>query len=170
MFRTNNIAAEKFSGLRDTLKGACRMRATVMYGAGDVRVENMPDSQIKEPTDAIVRVTRACVCGSDLWPYHLRRAEDGAQRMGHEAIGIVEAIGAEVRTLKKGDLVIMPFAFSDGTCVFCHEHLQTACLHGGFFGNAGMEGAQAEALRIPQADGTLFVLPARGDDTLMPSL
>src|SRR4051812_20937594 len=146
------------------------MRATVMYGAGDVRVENVPDSQIKEPSDAIVRVTRACVCGSDLWPYHLRRAEDGAQRMGHEAIGIVEEIGAEVRTLKKGDLVIMPFAFSDGTCVFCHEHLQTACLHGGFFGNAGMEGAQAEALRIPQADGTLFVLPAHGDDTLMPSL
>src|ERR1700710_1672929 len=146
------------------------MRATVMYGAGDVRVENVPDSQIKEPTDAIVRVTRACVCGSDLWPYHLRRAEDGAQRMGHEAIGIVEEIGAEVRTLKKGDLVIMPFAFSDGTCVFCHEHLQTACLHGGFFGNGGMEGAQAEALRIPQADGPLFVLPVGQDNALMPSL
>jgi threonine dehydrogenase-like Zn-dependent dehydrogenase len=146
------------------------MRATVMYGAGDVRVENVPDSQIKEPTDAILRVTSACICGSDLWPYHLRRPEDGAQRMGHEAIGIVEAIGADVRTLKKGDLVIMPFAFSDGTCVFCHEHLQTACLHGGFFGNGGMDGAQAEALRIPQADGTLFVLPVRGDDALMPSL
>jgi threonine dehydrogenase-like Zn-dependent dehydrogenase len=135
------------------------MRATIMYGAGDVRIENVPDSQIKEPTDAIGRVTRACICGSDLWPYHLRRPEDGAQPMGHEAIGIVEEIGSEVRTLKKGDLVVMPFAFSDGTCVFCHEHLHTACLHGGFFGNGGMEGAQAEALRIPQADGTLFVLP-----------
>jgi threonine dehydrogenase-like Zn-dependent dehydrogenase len=146
------------------------MRATVMYGAGDVRVENVPDCEIHEPTDAIVRVTRACICGSDLWPYHPMRPEDGAQRMGHEAIGVVEEIGAEVRTLKKGDLVIMPFAFSDGTCVFCHEHLQTACLHGGFFGNGGMEGAQAEALRIPQADGTLFVLPGRGDDALMPSL
>lgn len=146
------------------------MRATVMYGAGDVRVENVPDSQIKEPSDAIVRVTRACVCGSDLWPYHLRRPEDGAQRMGHEAIGVVEETGTEVRTVKKGDLVVMPFAFSDGTCVFCHEHLQTACLHGGFFGNGGMEGAQAEALRVPQADGTLFVLPVSGDDALMPSL
>src|SRR3954463_7320881 len=146
------------------------MRATVMYGAGDVRVENVPDSQIHEPTDAIVRVTRACICGSDLWPYHLMRPEDGTQRMGHEAIGVVEEIGAEVRTLKKGDLVIMPFAFSDGTCVFCHEHLQTACLHGGFFGNGGMEGAQAEALRVPQADGTLFVLPVGEDDALMPSL
>src|SRR4051812_18569951 len=146
------------------------MRATIMYGAGDVRIENVPDSQIKEPTDAIVRVTRACICGSDLWPYHLMRPEDGAQRMGHEAIGVVKEIGAEVRTLKKGDLVIMPFAFSDGTCVFCHEHLQTACLHGGFFGNGGMEGAQAEALRVPQADGTLFVLPVAKDDALMPSL
>ena len=146
------------------------MRATVMYAAGDVRIENVPDSELKEPTDAIVRVTRACICGSDLWPYTLRRPEDGAQRMGHEAIGIVEEAGSEVRTLKKGDLVVMPFAFSDGTCVFCHEHLYTACLHGGFFGNGGMDGAQAEALRIPQADGTLFVLPVSAEDALMPSL
>jgi threonine dehydrogenase-like Zn-dependent dehydrogenase len=146
------------------------MRATIMYGPGDVRVENVPDSQIKAPTDAIVRVTRACICGSDLWPYNLKQPGDAAQRMGHEAIGIVEEIGAEVRTLKKGDLVVMPFAFSDGTCVFCQEHLQTACLQGGFFGSRDMEGAQAEALRIPQADGTLFVLPVGEDDALMPSL
>jgi threonine dehydrogenase-like Zn-dependent dehydrogenase len=90
--------------------------------------------------------------------------------MGHEAIGIVEAIGADVRTVKKGDLVVMPFAYSDGTCEFCNSHLQTACLHGGFFGNGSMEGAQAEALRIPLADGTLFVLPVGKDDALMPSL
>jgi threonine dehydrogenase-like Zn-dependent dehydrogenase len=141
-----------------------------MYGQGDVRVENVPDSQIKEPTDALIRVTRACVCGSDLWPYNLKKPGESAQRMGHEAIGIVEATGSSVSTVKKGDLVIMPFAFSDGSCVFCHEHLQTACLHGGFFGNAGMEGAQAEALRIPQADGTLFALQVGPDDVLMPSL
>ncbi len=146
------------------------MRATVMYGAGDVRVENVADFSIKVSTDALVRVTRACICGSDLWPYHSRRPEDGAQRMGHEAIGIVEEVGAEVRTVKKGDLVVIPFAFSDGTCVFCRDHLQTACLHGGFFGNDGMEGAQAEALRIPQSDGTLFVLPVGKDDVLLPSL
>lgn len=146
------------------------MRATVMYGPGDVRIENVPDSQIREPTDAIVRVTSACICGSDLWPYTLMAEGEPAQRMGHEAIGIVEEIGSAVATLKKGDLVVMPFAFSDGTCVFCHEHLHTACLHGGFFGNAGMEGAQAEALRIPQADGTLFALPVGPDDALMPSL
>src|SRR4051794_28629298 len=146
------------------------MRATIMYGAGDIRVENVPDSEIKEPTDAIVRVTQACICGSDLWPYHLMGSKDAAQRMGHEAIGIVEDIGSEVRTVKKGDLVVMPFAFSDGSCVFCHEHLHTACLHGGFFGNGGMEDAQAEALRIPYADGTLFALSVSEDHALMPSL
>ena len=146
------------------------MRATVMYGAGDVRVETVPDARIVESTDALVTVTRACICGSDLWPYTLKAADAAPQSMGHEAIGIVEAVGAEVRTLKPGDLVVMPFAFSDGTCTFCHEGLHTACVHGGFFGSNGLNGAQAEALRVPQADGTLFVLPVGRDDALMPSL
>jgi threonine dehydrogenase-like Zn-dependent dehydrogenase len=146
------------------------MRATVMFGAGDVRIENVPDSSIQQPTDAIIRVTRACICGSDLWPYNLGPAP-GGQRMGHEAIGIVEDVGSEVQTLKRGQVVIMPFASSDGTCMFCEEGLPTACVHIGFFGNGGgMEGAQAEALRIPQADGTLFALPVGEDDALMPSL
>ena len=146
------------------------MRATVMYGAGDVRVETVPDARIVEPTDALITVTRACICGSDLWPYNLKAADAAPQSMGHEAIGIVEAVGADVRTLKPGDLVVMPFAFSDGTCAFCHEGLHTACVHGGFFGSNGLNGAQAEALRVPQADGTLFVLPVGQDDALMPSL
>jgi threonine dehydrogenase-like Zn-dependent dehydrogenase len=90
--------------------------------------------------------------------------------MGHEAIGIVEAVGADVRTIKAGDLVVMPFAYSDGNCIFCHEGLQTSCIHGGFFGTTELAGAQAEAVRIPQADGTLFVLPVGKDDALMPSL
>jgi threonine dehydrogenase-like Zn-dependent dehydrogenase len=90
--------------------------------------------------------------------------------MGHEAIGVVEAVGNEVRSMKAGDLVLMPFAYSDGSCTFCHEGLQTSCVQGGFFGIAGMNGAQAEALRVPLADGTLFVLPVGQDDTLMPSL
>ena len=81
--------------------------------------------------------------------------------MGHEAIGVVEEVGADVRTIKRGDLVVMPFAFSDGTCEFCHEGLQTACVHGGFFGNDGINGAQAEALRVPYADGTLYPLAGR---------
>jgi threonine dehydrogenase-like Zn-dependent dehydrogenase len=146
------------------------MRATVMFGAGDVRIENVPDARLVEPTDAVVRVSRAAICGSDLWPYAtLERTETG-RRMGHEAIGVVEAVGADVRTMNVGDLVVMPFAFSDGTCVFCHEGLQTSCVHGGFFGTPDVDGAQAEAVRVPQADGTLFVLPVGEDDALIPSL
>jgi threonine dehydrogenase-like Zn-dependent dehydrogenase len=146
------------------------MRATVMFGAGDVRIENVPDARLVEPTDAVVRVSRAAICGSDLWPYAtLERTETG-RRMGHEAIGVVEAVGADVRTMNVGDLVVMPFAFSDGTCVFCHEGLQTSCVHGGFFGTPDVDGAQAEAVRVPQADGTLFVLPIGEDGALMPSL
>src|SRR3954469_10132386 len=146
------------------------MRATVMFGAGDVRVENVPDAGIVNSTDALVTVTRACICGSDLWPYKAMRASDTARVMGHEAIGVVEAVGANVGTLKAGDFVVMPFAFSDGTCVFCHEGLHTSCVHGGFFGTPEVAGAQAEAVRIPQADGTLFVLPVGRDDALTASL
>src|SRR5439155_881131 len=90
--------------------------------------------------------------------------------MGHEAIGVVEDVGADVRTVKRDDFVIMPFAFSDGTCTFCHDGLQTSCIHGGFFGTTEVAGAQAEAVRIPLADGTLFPLGAHADDALMPSL
>jgi threonine dehydrogenase-like Zn-dependent dehydrogenase len=89
--------------------------------------------------------------------------------MGHEFIGIVEDVGAEVRKVKRGDLVVVPFAWSDGTCVFCREGLQTSCLHGGFWGGE-LNGGQGEAARIPQADGTLVVLPVGHDDALMPSL
>ena len=146
------------------------MLATVMYAAGDVRIETVPDAALREATDALIRVSRACICGSDLWPYNLKKPGENPQPMGHEAIGIVEALGSEVRTLKVGDLVVMPFAFSDGTCAFCHEGLHTSCLHGGFFGQPDPGGAQAEALRVPQADGTLVALPVRADDALMPSL
>src|SRR4051812_33270844 len=136
------------------------MRATVMFGAGDVRVETVSDSRIMEPTDALLAVRRACICGSDLWPYKIMEHSDTGRRMGHEAIGVVEAVGTEVRTIKVGELVVMPFAYSDGTCVFCHEALHTSCIHGGFFGTGTVDrGAQAEAVRVPQADGTLVALP-----------
>jgi len=146
------------------------MRATVMYSAGDVQIENVPDAQIIEPTDAVIRVSRACVCGSDLWPYQKMERSETGRVMGHEAIGVVEDVGAEVRRIKRGDFVIMPFAFSDGTCVFCHDGLQTSCIHGGFFGTTEVAGAQAEAVRIPLADGTLFPLGIHADETLMASL
>jgi threonine dehydrogenase-like Zn-dependent dehydrogenase len=141
-----------------------------MFGAGDVRIENVPDARIIESTDAVLAVSRACICGSDLWPYRgLEDFPETGRRMGHEAIGVVEAVGADVRTMKRGDVVIMPFAFSDGSCIFCNQGLQTSCIHGGFFGINGSDGAQAEALRVPQADATLFVLPVGKDDRLMPS-
>jgi len=146
------------------------MRATVMYGAGDVRIENVPDARLIEQTDALVAITRACICGSDLWPYKTLEHTDTGRRMGHEAIGVVEAVGADVRTLKVGDVVVMPFAYSDGTCVFCHEGLHTSCIHGGFFGTGDVDGAQAEAVRVPQADGTLYALPVGKDHALMTSL
>jgi threonine dehydrogenase-like Zn-dependent dehydrogenase len=140
-----------------------------MHGAGDVRVETVPDARIVEPTDALLTVTRACICGSDLWPWKSMEPSEKGRRMGHEFIGVIEAVGREVRTVKPGDLVVAPFAWSDGTCVFCHEGLQTSCLHGGWWGGE-LDGGQGEAVRVPQADGTLVVLPVERDDALMPSL
>src|SRR5436305_1125343 len=146
------------------------MRATVMHGAGDVRIEDVPDARLIEPTDALVAVTRAAICGSDLWPYKSMEHSDTGRRMGHEFLGVGEAVGADVRTVKAGDLVVAPFVWSDGTCVFCREGLQTSCLHGGRYGFDGVDGGQGEALRVPQADGTLVALPVGRDDALMPSL
>src|SRR3954447_1680618 len=146
------------------------MRATTLYGAGDVRVENVPDARLIEPTDALITISRACICGSDLWPYNLMEPLETGRRMGHEAIGVVEDVGADMRTLKAGDVVVMPFAFSDGTCIFCERGLHTACVHGGFFGSPDVPGAQSEAVRIPRAEGTLYILPVGEDDALMPSL
>lgn len=146
------------------------MRATVMYGAGDVRVENVPDARLKEPTDALVVVTRAAICGSDLWPYKGMQPSETGRRMGHEFIGVVEAVGADVHKVKVGDLVAAPFAWSDGTCVFCQEGLHTSCLHGGWWGGTELDGGQGEAVRVPQADGTLVPLPVGRDHALMPSL
>ena len=146
------------------------MRATVMYGAGDVRVEDVPDARLIDPTDALVRVTRAAICGSDLWPYKSMPHDDAGRRMGHEFVGVVEAVGSEVETVKVGDVVVSPFLWSDGSCVFCREGLQSSCLHGGRYGDGDVDGGQGEAVRVPQAEGTLVVLPVGTDDALMPSL
>jgi len=148
------------------------MRATLMYQACDVRIENVPDSRIQHPTDALVRITASCICGSDLHPYHQMTAENGPARMGHELIGVVEETGSEVETLKKGDLVVSPFAVSDNVCEFCRENLQTSCTHAhaGFWDSIVDEGGQAEAVRVPLADGTLVKLPVAPDSALIPSL
>jgi threonine dehydrogenase-like Zn-dependent dehydrogenase len=144
------------------------MRATYIYGAGDVRVINVPDPVIQHPTDAIVRVVRACSCGSDLHPYHNKAPTAEGSSIGHECIGIVEDIGADVTSVRKGSLVIVPFAWSDGTCDFCREGLQTSCRHGGFWNANGVGGGQAEALRVPLADGTLVAVPVGEDSPLIP--
>lgn len=141
-----------------------------MYGAGDVRVENVPDARLVAPTDALVRVTRACICGSDLWPYQQMPQSDVGNRMGHEFVGVVEDVGREVRTVKKGELVIAPFAISDGTCEFCQAGLQTSCVHGGWWGGTDNDGGQGEAVRVPHADGTLVAIAVGPDHALMPSL
>jgi threonine dehydrogenase-like Zn-dependent dehydrogenase len=136
-----------------------------MYGAGDVRVEDVSDPKLEEPTDAVVRVVRACVCGSDLHPFHTMPASAVGAPMGHEFIGVVEEVGADVARLQRGDFVIAPFAYSDNTCEFCREGLHTSCRHGGFFSTA-----QAEAVRVPLADGTLVKAPVGEDSALLPSL
>lgn len=141
-----------------------------MYGAGDVRVETVPDPVIEQPTDALVRVVRACVCGSDLHPFHSMPPSAEGRPMGHEFLGVVEDIGRGVTTLRKGELVIAPFAWSDNTCDLCREGLQTSCRSGGFWGGDGVGGGQAEAVRVPLADGTLVVAPVAEDSPLLPSL
>jgi threonine dehydrogenase-like Zn-dependent dehydrogenase len=140
-----------------------------MYGAGDVRVENVPDPVLREPTDAVVRVLLSCICGSDLWPYGSLPASDQGRRMGHEFLGVVEEVGSDVSGLSAGDVVIAPFVWSDGTCDFCQQGLQTSCRHGGQWGH-DLDGGQGEAVRVPQAQGTLVKVPVGEDSDLLPSL
>jgi threonine dehydrogenase-like Zn-dependent dehydrogenase len=110
-----------------------------MYRAGDVRIEDVPDAHLIEATDALVRVSHAAICGSDLWPYKSMEPTESGRRMGHEFIGLVEAVGDDVRTVKPGELVVSPFLWADGTCVFCREGLQSNCLHGGRYPSSAME-------------------------------
>ena len=142
------------------------MRGVIMHGPGDVRVEDRDDPRIIEPTDAIIRVTAACVCGSDLWPY--RGAQDVEdQPMGHEYVGVVEQVGDDVTTVKPGDFVVGSFMTSDGTCEICQAGYQSRCVDTTPMGGIG---TQAQLARIPQADGTLVATPGTPDDDLIPSL
>ncbi|MBO2456348.1 zinc-binding dehydrogenase [Actinomadura violacea] len=146
------------------------MRAAVMYGAGDVRVEDRPDPEIQQPADAIVRVVLSCVCGSDLWPYGSMPATDTGRPMGHEFLGVIAETGSDVTGLKAGDLVVTPFTYCDNTCDFCRRGLQSSCRHGGRYGLNGVDAGQGEAVRVPYADGTLVKLPVGVDSPLLPSL
>src|SRR3954462_8910312 len=145
------------------------MRAAIFHEPRRIEAGDRPDPSLQEPTDAIVRVVLACVCGSDLW-YYRGDSEFAPGPIGHEFIGVVENVGADVTDINKGDLVIAPFAFSDGTCPNCRHGITTACINGGFFPMNG-DGGQGEAVRVPLADGTLVAVPGTGhSDEMLRSL
>jgi threonine dehydrogenase-like Zn-dependent dehydrogenase len=151
------------------------VRATYLHGTGDIRLADLSEPSIHDATDAVVRVVAACVCGSDLWGYRGVRADDGPRRIGHEFVGVVEDVGADVRTLRAGDFVIAPFVVSDGTCAHCRNGVHTSCDNGGFWGSTSrsgeeLDGTQAQYVRVPFADGTLVATPGVPDDALVPGL
>lgn len=146
------------------------MRAAIFNGPGNIELGERPDPQIQEPTDAVVRVVLGSVCGSDLW-YYRGESPHALGPIGHEFIGVVEQVGPDVRSIKKGALVVAPFTYCDGTCANCRAGWPSNCIHGGSFGNHGIDGGQGEAVRAPFADATLVSVPgARHSDETMVSL
>jgi threonine dehydrogenase-like Zn-dependent dehydrogenase len=145
------------------------MRAVTIHGPYDVRVEDVPDARLSEPGDAVVQVLRSCLCGTDLWAYRGDSPRQPGQRLGHEFLGTVTDTGPEVTSIRAGDLVLAPFAWSDGRCGPCADGLPTSCVNGGRWGDVGADGAQGEAVRVPYADATLVRLPAdaASDDRLL---
>ncbi len=141
------------------------MRGAVLYGPGDVRFEERAAPTIIHPTDAIIRLSATCVCGSDLWPYRGLQEIAGPTPMGHEYCGVIEKVGGAVRSVRPGQFVIGSFFASDNTCPHCKAGYQTSCQHKEFVG-----GAQAPMLRVPLADGTLVATPETPSDDLIPSL
>src|SRR5215212_9085820 len=143
------------------------MKQAMLYGLRDVRLEERPEPAIVEPTDAIIRISATCVCGSDLWPYRGIGVDAHAAPipMGHEYCGVVEEVGREVAAIKPGQFVIGSFFASDNTCPNCRAGYQSSCQHREFVG-----GAQASHLRVPLADGTLVATPDVPADDLIPSL
>lgn len=141
------------------------MRATTIHGAGDIRVEEVPDPVLKKPTDAIIKVTAGCICGSDLWPYRGENPIRRGSTIGHECIGVVEEVGSEVASFKPGDFVVVPFCHCDNTCVHCLAGVQSACV------NLGMTSSgQAEYARVVQADGSLVATNGVPDADLVASV
>jgi alcohol dehydrogenase len=147
------------------------MKAAIFRGEGRIAVEDRPKPTVQEPSDAVVRVVLACVCGSDLW-YYRGISDHPHGSIGHEFIGVVDEVGTGVHDLAVGDFVISPFSWSDNTCQNCRAGFHTACVHGGFFGQGDDgDGGQAEFVRVPQADGTLVKVPGQDfSDEVMASL
>lgn len=149
------------------------MRAALHVRAGQVTVGDAPDPGIHHPTDAVVRVLRSCICGSDLWAYRGTFERPEGSRMGHEFLGVVEDVGSEVGTLRRGDLVISPFNWAEGHCAACREGLYTSCAEAGYWAQPGSDGGQGEAVRVPYADATLVAVPgglAAVGEELLPAL
>ena len=141
------------------------MKGTVLYGSRDVRFEDRDEPRIEKPTDAIIRISATCVCGSDLWPYRGIQKIDQPTPMGHEYCGIVEEVGSAVKTVKPGQFVIGSFCISDNTCPNCKAGYQSGCQNLEF-----MSRAQAPILRVPLADGILLATPEVPSDDIIPSL
>jgi len=150
-----------------TIERSNTMRGAVLYAPGDIRLEERAEPAITEPTDAVIRLSATCVCGSDLWPYRGLDPIKGPAPMGHEYVGIVEEVGGEVKAIKPGQFVIGSFFASDNTCEICRAGYQTSCIHRQPMGAIG---TQAERARIPLADGTLVATPDLPPDDLIPSL
>ena len=147
--------------------GVMTMQGAVLYGPGDVRFEEREAPTILEPTDAILRISATCVCGSDLWPYRGVQPISGPTPMGHEYCGIVEEVGSAVKNIEPGQFVVGSFFASDNTCAICSAGYQSRCVQAR---PIGAEGAQAPLLRVPLADGTLVATPDLPPDDLLPSL
>lgn len=151
------------------------MRATILHAPRDIRLEDVPTPELHTDTDAVVRVVASCICGSDLWPYRGINPVPAPRRIGHEFIGIVEQVGSAVSTLRLGDFVIAPFAYSDNTCVHCANGVHPSCENGGFWGFDDRDGhladaCQGELVRVPLADGTLVATPGEPTPELLPHL
>lgn len=147
----------------------------MLHAPGDIRLEQVPDPRILAPTDAIVRVTASCVCGSDLWPYRGVSQVSEPRRIGHEFVGVVEEVGDDVHGVRSGQFVIAPFTWSDNTCPHCRAGVHTACANGGGWGSPDrdgqmVDGGQGELVRVPLADGTLVATPEHPDEAMLPSL
>jgi threonine dehydrogenase-like Zn-dependent dehydrogenase len=141
------------------------MRATTIHGPGDIRLTEVDDPSISAPTDAIIKVTAGCICGSDLWPYRGENPVKAGATIGHECVGVVEEVGSEVTSFAPGDFVIVPFCHCDNSCAHCRAGVQSACTHLGM-----TVSGQAEYARVTQAEGSLVKTDAEPDPALVPSL
>ncbi len=146
------------------------MKAGIFYGPHDIRVEEVPDPKIENSTDAVIKITNTCICGSDLWWYRGILKREAGTRIGHEFMGEVIEVGKDVKNVKVGDLAVGPFSWCDGKCILCQKGMSSQCINGSNWGNKGTTGCQAEKLRVPFADANLFTFPKKTNKKLIPAI